>query len=241
MHHKAVAILERLPDAPVRLSYALANLAISEHKLGDNQASIAAFQRALDLSIANEGADHPHVADLLAALSDPMGTVDPAKAHDLLTQALAIRRAKLGDGPETADAIGMLADQAYEADELAEASKLLDEAIAMYEATGTTALARYALYRGFRGKVRLALHRYADAVTDLTAGRDAQLANGNPTLAGRDALDLAMAQWGLGTAAARQDAIASAQSALDLATQADDDDTTAAATRWLAAHPARTR
>jgi tetratricopeptide (TPR) repeat protein len=234
---KAVAILEKSPaDNESKMSTALLDLANTYRSLKRFPEAARTYERGIAFAVKTVGADGLEVADIRnnqALLR--MFMHDLPGAREAWRQALAIREKKLGpDHPEVAKSIAPLAEEAFERGAFAESLPLITRAIAIMEKSAPKLELTFEMI-DMRAKAHLALHHYADAVTDETRARDGFLEIKSVTEAAAARLTLANALWALKQ---RPAAIAEVTAGIgELEAQAKPDaDTLKSLRDWRAAH-----
>ncbi len=117
-------------ETPVRARQ-LRQLATVQAGLGRRAEAEASFRRVLAIHRATYEADHPVLADAAFSLGSHLAYTAPEESEELVREALAIRRARLGDHRDTATAIAELGGLRARAGALDEAQELLEESLAM--------------------------------------------------------------------------------------------------------------
>ncbi len=235
----AIALLENDPDAKPELANAVLDAGVSYMKLGKLTESSAMLKRALDMTIAIYGPDHPETATVLDHLAQNEEAAERyPQAEAAFRRALAIRRAAFG--PTHPD---VLANEAAVAriltnrDKPRDALAMVDKALAD-AATGepVSIAVSVALLHETRGLADEALGDSDARIRDFKAERDALLAGKRNHMAVWATYELADAQWSV---ARHAEAIATMKAAYrDAQAETPRDEPLVAKLRaWLDAHP----
>jgi non-specific serine/threonine protein kinase/serine/threonine-protein kinase len=203
-------------DDHPQLAFALDNLALCLHDLGDLEGAEPFYFEAQEMLYRVYGGEHPEIAQTLDNVAFFLvDKGDDARAEEMTRKALTLNRKLHGDQhPRVADSLVSLADLILRRGEVAEAEALAEEALRIYRATLPADHLKIVTARSVLGGVRAAQGRFEEAETLVVASYEKMVEGKERAperLRGLQAVIALYEAWGRPEEAARYRALLSAR------------------------------